>query len=453
MAKANSSNTKHVCAQIEGIEYEETCAPTGAMVTLRLLLTIGISNGWEVHQMDAKTAFLNSNLDEVIYLRSPLGLQLGPGKCYCLKKSIYGLQQSPRCWYKELVSFFKKVNFSVSLTDSCLFISNNKEWPCLVHVHVDDMTIVSPDVSKFKTLISLAYDMEDLGPIKHILGIKVTRDENHFYLSQTSMIEQFLEEYGMKNSHAVKTPLEPGAYFSVASNEEQSAFNSLKLNYQRAIGLPNYLAVSTRPDLAFPVSILSQHLEKPGIQHWAGFKRILRYLAGTRTIGLQLAKANFNLKVYADASYANCPNMRRSHTGLMVFLDDTLIHWKSRRQSTVSSTSTEAEYKALYEGTQQILWFRKLFNDLSLVSSKFVLSLLGDNQPAIAMAKNPVSSARTMHINIKFHWIREQLSKGLFHLDYVPTTEMHADLLTKALHRVKLPTFLSQAPIKSIPSV
>ncbi|MBW0587327.1 hypothetical protein O181_127042 [Austropuccinia psidii MF-1] len=119
----------------------------------------------------------------------------------------------------------------------------------------------------------------------------------------------------------------------------------------------------------------------------------------------------------------------------------------------VSSSSTEAEYKALYEGTQQILWFQKLFNDLSLVWSKFVLSLLGNNQPAIAMAKNPMSLARTMHIDIKFHWIREQLSKALFHLPYVPTTEMHADLLTKALHRVKLQTFLSQASIKSIPSV
>ncbi|MBW0551807.1 hypothetical protein O181_091522 [Austropuccinia psidii MF-1] len=137
----------------------------------------------------------------------------------------------------------------------------------------------------------------------------------------------------------------------------------------------------------------------------------------------------------------------------MVFLHNTLIHWKSRRQSTVSSSSTEAEYKALYEGTQQVLWFRKLFNDLSLVSSKFDLSLLGENRPAIAMAKNPMSSARTMHIDIKFHWIREQLSEGLFHLGYVPTTEMHADLLTKALHRVKLQTFLSQASVTSIPSV
>ncbi|MBW0462808.1 hypothetical protein O181_002523 [Austropuccinia psidii MF-1] len=137
------------------------------------------------------------------------------------------------------------------------------------------MTIASPDVSKFKTLISSAYDMEDLGPIKHILGIKVTRDNNCFYLSQTSMIEQILEEYGMRNSHAVKMPLEPGAYFSVARIEEQSSFNSLKLNYRRAIGLLNYLAVPTRPDLTFPVSILSQHLERPGIQHWAGFKQIL----------------------------------------------------------------------------------------------------------------------------------------------------------------------------------
>ncbi|MBW0510933.1 hypothetical protein O181_050648 [Austropuccinia psidii MF-1] len=99
---------------------------------------------------------------------------------------------------------------------------------------------------------------------------------------------------------------------------------------------------------------------------------------------------DFNLKVYADASYANCPTMQPSHTGLMVFLDDTLIHWKSQRQFTVSSSSTKEEYKALYEGTKQILWLQKLFNDLSLVLSKLVLSLLGNNQPAIAMAKNPM---------------------------------------------------------------
>ncbi|MBW0537286.1 hypothetical protein O181_077001 [Austropuccinia psidii MF-1] len=414
------------------------------MATLRLILTIGISNAWEIHQMDAKTAFLNSMLNEVIYLQSPSGLQFPPGKCLRLRKSIYGLKQSPRCWYQELVSFFKTIGFSPSLADSFLFISQDSSWPCLVHVHVDDMTIVSPDVLHFKRIISSSYDMEDLGPIRHILGIKVCRDTDVLRLSQNALIEKILAEYGMAASKSVTTPLDAGTYLLPASNEDHRTFLSLGVNYCRAVGLLNYLAILTRPDLAFSVSLLLQHLEKPGMVHWNAFKRLLCYLSGTRMLGLTIAKAQLNLRVYADASYANCPVSRRSHTGLMIFLNNTLIHWKSRRQPSVSSSSTEAEYKALYDGAQQVLWFCKLFNDVSLGASTFCLTLLGDNKPSIASAKNPLSSVRTMHIDIKFHWICEQLLKGLFELSYVPTADMHADLLTKALHQVKHEDFVKQ---------
>ncbi|MBW0502460.1 hypothetical protein O181_042175 [Austropuccinia psidii MF-1] len=410
-------------SQIPGIEYGDTYAPTGAMATLRLILSVGLTHAWQIHHMDAKTAFLNSTLTKNLYLRPPAGLPLSEGKCYRLKKSIYGLKQSPRC------------------------------WPCLVHVHVDDMTIVSPNVSRFKKLITQRYEMEDLGPLQHILGVKAVRSSDSLCLSQTSMIQKILVEFGMQNAHSVSTPMDPGVYLSTANDEDHSLFLALNVNYRRAVGLINYLAISTRPDLAFPVSLLSQHLEKPGIQHWRAFKRLLRYLVGTQHLGLTLSPTNIHIHTYADASYANCPSTRRSHTGLLVYLGNNLIHWKSRRQSSVSSSSTEAEYKALYEGGQQILWFRQLLLDMSFSVSSSTLSLLGDNQPSISLAKNPMSSNRTMHIDVKYHWLREQLSLNLFTLSYVPTTAMHADLLTKALHRVKhqgLLKHVCSSPLSSV---
>ncbi|MBW0592218.1 hypothetical protein O181_131933 [Austropuccinia psidii MF-1] len=263
--------------------------------------------------------------------------------------------------------------------------------------------------------------MEDLGPIKHILGIKACKDTNVLSLSQNTLIEKILGEYGMAASKLVTTELDAVTYFLPASDEEHRLFLSLGVNYCCAVSLLNYLAILTRPDLAFSVSLLLQHLEKPGMVHWNVFKRILSYLLGTRMLGLTIAKAQLNIRVYADASYANCPVSRRSHAGLMIFLDNTLIHWKSQRQPSVSSSSTKAEYKAWYDGAQQFLWFCKLFNDVSFGNSTFHLILLVDNQPSIALAKNPLSSVRIMNMDIKFNWIGKQLLKGLFEISYVPT--------------------------------
>ncbi|MBW0530298.1 hypothetical protein O181_070013 [Austropuccinia psidii MF-1] len=234
------------CSQIPGLEYSDTYAPTGAMATLRLILSLGVTRNWHIHHMDAKTAFLNSPLTEDIYLRPPAGLELSPGKCYRLKKSIYGLKQSPRCWYQELVSFFNSIHFAPSAADACLFISRSKDWPCFVHVHVDDMTIAN-------------------------------------------LSKKILVEFNMQNAHSVLTPMDPGVYLSVASDEDHSLFQALQVNYRCAVGLINYLAILTRPDLAFPVSLLSQHLEKPGIQHWQAFKRLLQCLIGTKHLGLTLS--------------------------------------------------------------------------------------------------------------------------------------------------------------------
>ncbi|MBW0485269.1 hypothetical protein O181_024984 [Austropuccinia psidii MF-1] len=419
-------------SQIPGLEYCNTYAPTGAMAALRLILLVGLTHAWKIHHMDAKTAFLNSTLSEDIYLWPAAGLALSAGKCYHLKKSIYGLKQSPQCWYQELVPFFKSIDFIPSSVDGCLFISKKKGWPCLVHVHVDDMTIVSPNVSCFKKLITRCYEMKDLGPLQHTLGVKAVCLSDSLCFSQTSMIQKILVEFGMQNAHSVSTPMDSGVYLSAASDEDPSLFLALNVNYWCAVGLINYLAISTRPDLAFHVLLLSQHLEKPGIQNCWAFKRLLQYLIGTQHLGLTLSPTNIHIHTYANASYANCPSTRHFHTGLLVYL---------------------VEYKALYKGGQQILWFQQLLLDMSFSISSSTLSLLGDNQPSISLAKNPMSSNCTMHIDVKYHWLQEKLSLNLFTLSYVPTMAMHAYLLTKVLHFVEnqgLVKHVCSSPLLSI---
>jgi hypothetical protein len=148
--------------QVEGINYAETYAPTGRPTSLQALLSMGVVNGLDIHQMDVKNAFLNGKLDESIYLRAPAGLSVPKGKCLHLLKSIYGLKQAPRVWHHELSTFFSSISFSSSPADPCLFVLDNPDWQCWVHVYVDNMVIVSKDVNRFKRLINAKYLMEDV---------------------------------------------------------------------------------------------------------------------------------------------------------------------------------------------------------------------------------------------------------------------------------------------------
>lgn len=161
--------------QIPGQDVNKTYAPTGGFATLRAALLVGLSRGYSIHQMDAKKAFLNGVLDEEIYLRVLASMLVPPGHCLKLRKAIYGLRQAPRVWYAALLKFFKSINFAPSPADPCLFTSQVSGWECFVHVYVDDMVIISPDVNRFKKLISKEFRMEDLGELNHLLGVRVLR--------------------------------------------------------------------------------------------------------------------------------------------------------------------------------------------------------------------------------------------------------------------------------------
>lgn len=426
-------------SQIPGLDYNKTYAPTGRAASMRLALSVCESEDLEVRLMDAVGAFLNGIPEEVLYIKIPQGYSpktTGKNIVLLLNRSLYGLKQSPRCWYNMVKDFFASINFKPSQSDPCLFISKDPAWRCFVHVHVDDMLVMGTDTQRFSTLIQQRFKMEDMGECSFYLGMRMERDRaaRTITLTQDKYILNMLDEYGMTDCHPVSTPMVPGSYLTPATDVQHQEFLASGLNYNRAVGLLNYLVMCTRPDLAFTAGQLAQQLKKPSLDHWAAFKRVLRYLQGTHKNGLVLGGGPINLKVYADSDYAGCPVTRRSTTGYIAQVGGGCVSWRSRKQTSVSTSSTEAEYRAAYEASQEAIWLRRVLEDLRCPQQQGT-PLLCDNQSSLALQKNPLFKDRSKHFEVHYHWVREKVDDGTISPTYVPTAEMLADICTKSLPR------------------
>ena len=198
--------------------------------------------------------------------------------------------------------FFSLIGFNLSPTDPCLFISAAPNWPCYVHVYVDNMVIIA----FFKALISIKYAMEDLGQASSLLGMKLTHSECFITLSQNSYAKKLLQGFNLANGCTLVTPMVPGTCLSAETKAERKDFLSLNINYCHAIGSVNDLAVATQPNIAFAVSQLSQHLENPGIVHWKEFIHLLCSILGTQDYSITIGDTTPIPQVFANANYANC---------------------------------------------------------------------------------------------------------------------------------------------------
>ena len=211
--------------------------------------------------------------------------------------------------------------------------------------------------------------------------------------------------------------------------------NMSAIPYRQAVGALNYLAVCTRPDIAYAVSSVSRFLNNPGPAHWTAVKHIFRYLKRTQDHGLKFSKPTSGDIIlgpnYSDSDWAGDLETRRSTTGYIFHLSGAPITWRSRRQPTVVLSSTEAEYMALSEASQEALWLRSLLHDIGFTQDSTII--LGDNKGSLKLATNPVFHKRTKHIDIRHHFIRESVENGTIQIKWVPTEKMVADLLTKPL--------------------
>ena len=306
----------------------------------------------------------------------------------------------------------------------------------ILAIYVDDIIPVSNDIEMLnaeKKLLQEKFQMVDQGEIHYILGmsIKRNRSEKILFINQEKYLENVLVRFGMSDCNPVSTPLETGKTFRKRTNEDES-FD--KETYQQAIGCLTYVSTATRPDITAAVSILSQYMSDPSKDHWLGIKRVLRYLKGTLTFGLKYVPGENDCDAhgYSDANWAGDVDTRRSTSGYIFKVADVTISWSSKKQSTVAKSTTEAEFVALSQASQEAIWIRRLLSDLGCKPVTPTL-IKEDNQGAIEIARNPKFHNRTKHIDINFYFIRERIVSQEIKVEYCSTHDMLADIMTKAL--------------------
>ena len=424
-----------------GADYDETFSPVVRLESLRTLIAISVQRGFKLHHVDVSTAFLNGSLQEEVYMKQPKGfVKKGEENLVCkLKKSIYGLKQSSRCWNTTLHSHLQEMGFEQSTSDPCVYMSSGGD-AFYIGVYVDDMILAGPTdqrIKQVKQCLSKKVDIKDLGKLHHFLGITVTQDEDQgcAWIAQPSYTRNLLEKFEMQDCKPVSTPVDANAKLQKANDEDDLAN---QLQYQSAIGSLMYLSLCTRPDIAFAVGNLAKFCGKPTKSHWTALKRVLRYLKGTVNYGILYRRQQTPQKSefvgFSDADWAGDVSDRRSTSGYVFCMCGGAISWRSKKQDSVALSTAEAEYIALSSAAQESVWLRRLTTELGQVSSR-PTTIYEDNQSAISMCKNPQYHGRAKHIDIRHHYIREQVSNKMIEVKYCPTDKMAADIFTKGLTR------------------
>ncbi|CAJ2657372.1 unnamed protein product [Trifolium pratense] len=421
--------------QTYGIDYSETFAPVAKMNTVRVILSLAANYNWNLQQFDVKNAFLHGELEEEIYMDVPPGYRedIATNTVCKLKKALYGLKQSPRAWFGRFTKVMVGLGFKQSQGDHTLFVKHSKSGEVTVLlVYVDDIIVTGDNEEEQQMLsqhLAKEFEIKTLGKLKYFLGIEVAHSKKGIFISQQKYITDLLQETGKTACNPACTPIDPN--IKLGNAEEDVAVN--KERYQRLVGKLIYLS-HTRPDVAFAVSLVSQFMHQPKEIHLQAALRIVQYLKGTPGRGILFERnGSVGLEAYTDADYAGSIVDRRSTTGYCTFLGGNLVTWKSKKQSVVSRSSAEAEFRAMAQGICELLWLKSILEDLRIKSDE-PMKLYCDNKSAISIAHNPVQHDRTKHIEVDRHFIKEKLDSGLICTPYVSSQGNLADLLTKGLN-------------------
>jgi hypothetical protein len=448
--------------QKEGVDYslQELYAPTMKGKTLRMLMLLAARDDADVRQFDISVAFLHALLEETVYVSQPEGFVV-EGKedwVYVLDKAMYGLKQSPRAFGKHLAKCLVKIGFKESEADECLYIRRWKDGTyCYLVYHVDDIITVASNKKRrkqvFQALQMCELDIRDEGRADRFLGLQFEYDDEYISITQEHYITKCAEQFNCADGGAMHTPgrAEKEHALSKAdlpqTAEEERAASLLP--YPALCGSLLY-ACKTRPDVAFAVSELSQYMSRWGARTYAQAQRVLRYLYHTRHRALRYkrgGKSEIEIVCYADANYGDSRDTGNddkwcSQGGHVVYVAGQLVAWSSKRHRCVTLSSMEAEYVEATKGGQEILWWRRLLEDLGFPQNRPSV-LREDNKACIAFSLNHTQHGRSKHIDIRLHWLRKIVQSKQIDMEHVATDDMVADIMTKHLRRPKHDRFTS----------
>ncbi|KAL6315384.1 hypothetical protein AAG906_000494 [Vitis piasezkii] len=385
--------------------------------SFRIIMALVAHYDLELHQMDVKTAFLNGDINETIYMNMVCKLT----------KSIYGLKQASRQWYFKFHQIIVSYGFEANLMDECVYHKFSGSKYIFLVLYVDDILLATNDIGILhdtKRFLSKHFEMKDLGDASFVLGIQIHRDRSRgiLGLSQRTYIDKVLQRYGMQNSKPGDTPVAKGDKFSL----NQCPKNSLesqemqKIPYASAVGSLMYAQVCTRPDIAYIVGIT---------------KRVMRYLQRTKEYMLTYRRLDqLELIGYSDSDFAGCQDSRRSTSGYIYLLAGGAISWRSAKQTLVTSSTMEAEFVACYEASNQGIWLRNFVTGLRVLDGiERPLKIFCDNKSAVLYSNNNRSSTKSKYIDIKFLVVKEKVQSGQISIEHIGTNSMIADPLTKGL--------------------
>ncbi|GJU92112.1 retrovirus-related pol polyprotein from transposon TNT 1-94 [Tanacetum coccineum] len=390
--------------QEEGIDFKESFAPVARLEAVRIFLAFAAHMNMIVYQMDVKTAFLNDILREEFYVSQPDRFvdPDNPNHVYRLKKALYGLKHAPCAWYDLFSSFLLSQGFSKGTVDPTLFSSRKGKDILLVQIYVDDIIFASTTTKlcdKFSEIMCSKFKMSMIGKISFFLGLQILQSPRGIFFNQSKSALESLKKYGMKSCDPVDTPM-----VEKSKLDEDTQGKAVDSTHYRGMVSTLLYLTSSRPDLVYVVS-------------------------------------------FADADHVGCQDTRRSTSGSMQLLGDKIVSWSSKRQKSAAISDTEAKYIALSGCCAQVLWMRSQLTDYGLGFNK--IPMYCDNKSAVALCCNNVQHSRSKHIEIRYHFIKEQVKNGVVELYFVRTEYQLADIFTKAICRERIEFLIDKLGMRS----
>jgi Reverse transcriptase (RNA-dependent DNA polymerase) len=315
---------------------------------LRTLLSLVAARNFKLHQLDVKTAFLNGELEEEIYMVQPPGYEQGGASIVCkLQRALYGLKQAPRAWYIKLQEKLKLFGFKPSDADAGLYVLHNKGSSVYVLVYVDDILIagVAEDVSYVKQCLQAEFKVHDLGEAKYFLALQIERDRaaRTLKLSQRKYVSELIKKFALGDAKGKSVPM---SHSIQLSKKRSPVLDKDKYAYSELVGSLLYVSGCTRPDITYAVGVLARYMSCPLVAHWEAAKNVLKYVGSTSSMGVSFKGKDCSLVGYGDADYAANIDTRRSTTGYVFLVNNGAVSWSSKLQPTVAVSTAEAEYMA-----------------------------------------------------------------------------------------------------------
>ena len=444
--------------QIPGIDFEEAYAPVVRAPTIRLALALKTQKKMKTLQLDISTAFLHGKMDKEVFIEMPQGLELltlneqsrlglegmTEDEALCLMKALYGTKQGARQWNIELKTTLRKMGYRQSDYDPCLFIRGEE----FVIIYVDDLLLFyhnEEEAKRFEEGITEKYAVGKRDDGHYFLGQHIATTSEGTNVNQVRYIEKMkqtfsLDDYAMKASRPIGDPN------GLEVTEKEKA-TKIGKPYRELIGALLYVSNLTRPDISFAVGVLSRHLEHPQDRHWKAAVQLGRYVCNTKHLGLKFKKTSektdcltaddIGLELYCDADWAADKKGRRSMSGVLIMMLGAPIYWRSVKQKSVAQSTMEAEYVALAEGVKNLMWVKGILGELGIDCSN-PTRVYEDNNAALELAKNPVMHSRAKHIDVKFHFVRDEWEKRSINIIKIETKRQLADILTKSLGKERI---------------